>query len=63
MAVASRTNKAAWAHALLKAFPLPGCADRTIADLLVQSEIYPGDKTRHFAALREGTGVVTSEGI
>ena len=57
VAVASRTNKGRWAQALLHDFVVPGCDGRSIASMLSQSEIYTGEKTRHFASLHEGTGI------
>ena len=57
VAVASRTNKAAWARSLLRDFEVPGCTGRSIASLLAQAEIFTGDKTAHFANLRSGLGV------
>ena len=54
VAVASRTNKAPWAHQLLSEFQIAG---RPIVDMLSHAEIYPGSKTKHFAALHEATGI------
>ena len=59
VAVASRTNKGTWAHALLDTFSLPtaGGGRQPLGDLISFREIYTGSKTTHFAKLREKSGV------
>ena len=53
-ACASRTNKGPWARSLLQQFAVGG---GTLSGLLRHKEIYTGTKTKHFAALREASGV------
>ena len=58
VAVASRTNKGAWAHQLLSTFEIPGCPGRSIASLLTGGvEIFPGSKVKHFENLKRSTGI------
>ena len=58
VAVASRTNKGAWARKLLSTFEIPGSPGQTLDSLLTGGiEIYPGSKLKHFEALRQQTGV------
>jgi hypothetical protein len=61
VAVASRTNKGAWARKLLKEFQIERRDSKagkiTLAELMPYQEIYSSDKTRHFEALRKQTGV------
>jgi magnesium-dependent phosphatase 1 len=58
LAIASRTNKKAWAEELLKDFLISSSAgiDITVADVMAHVEIYTGSKKKHFAALRESAG-------
>ena len=65
IAIASRTNKARWAHALLARFELPSAdgRGRRLSTLLSYVEIYSGSKTRHFHALREKSGIPFDEMI
>ena len=58
IAIASRTNKGPWAHALLKSFDLPTAdGSRSLSSCISHAEIYPGSKTRHFERLREESGI------
>lgn len=54
LAAASRTNKGPWAKGLLLQFKING---QPLNELMPFQEIYSSDKTRHFQALREKTGV------
>eukprot|EP00636_Phaeomonas_parva_P001575 CAMPEP_0118873632 /NCGR_PEP_ID=MMETSP1163-20130328/15362_1 /TAXON_ID=124430 /ORGANISM="Phaeomonas parva, Strain CCMP2877" /LENGTH=306 /DNA_ID=CAMNT_0006808923 /DNA_START=46 /DNA_END=963 /DNA_ORIENTATION=+ len=56
VAVASRTNKANWAYSLLEQFD-------ELRDLVEFTEIFPGDKTRHFQNLQAQSGVGYSDMI
>ena len=65
LAVASRTSKVDWAHALLDAFQVPTKSNnketipmRTVFDHI---EIQPGSKKKHFANLRDMTGISYDE--
>ena len=49
-AVASRTKSVDWAHHLLKEFDLKGAVFDHV-------EIFPGDKKKHFASLKQATGI------
>lgn len=55
-AIASRTNRVAWAEALLAEFRV-GENDRSLSSLLRFREIVPGSKRAHFERLRAATGV------
>ena len=55
LAVASRTNKGAWARSLLGQFKPDGA--RPLAALLAHTAIFTGDKTAHFEQLRAESGV------
>ena len=58
VAVASRTNKGAWARKLLSTFEIPGCPGRPLDSLMTGGiQIYPGSKLKHFEALRQQTGI------
>ena len=56
LAAASRTNKGPWAKGLLLQFKING---QPLNELMPFQEIYSSDKTRHFQALREKTGVAS----
>ncbi|KAL1526335.1 hypothetical protein AB1Y20_015049 [Prymnesium parvum] len=63
VAIASRTSKVAWAHALLASFALPaaGGGEKTVRELISYAEIYVGSKVKHFERLREQSGVPYEE--
>lgn len=58
VAVASRTNKGAWARTLLSTFEVPGDASRTLAELMSGGvQIFPGSKLAHFERLQEANDI------
>lgn len=59
IAIASRTNKAAWARALLQSFMLPreGGGSTRLSEIVSFAEIYTGSKVRHLERLREQSGL------
>ena len=62
LAVASRTSRAEWAHQLLDDFTVGGKDEKVpLRELFPYIEIQTGSKKRHFASLREATGLTYSE--
>jgi magnesium-dependent phosphatase 1 len=65
LAIASRTNKGAWAEQLLLEFFVCLSSDDVtlspIRDLFHHVEIYTGSKKKHFAALRNAAGCTYSD--
>jgi magnesium-dependent phosphatase 1 len=59
LAIASRTNKRAWAEQLLRDFTVADGV--SVGDLMAHVEIYTGSKKKHFAALRDAAGCTYSD--
>ena len=58
LACASRTNKAPWAHQLLRGFKIAG---KSLDDLLAYKEIYAGDKNAHFNNLQQKSAIAFAD--
>lgn len=58
LGIASRTNKGPWARSLLNQFTITvDSGTRSLSDLIEFKEIYEGSKIKHFAALKQNTGI------